>query len=106
MAKVHNIGQRHFFQNLGFYPALWGKRLWVKGWTQEIEFPFRSANTFIVRLPFNRAVAFGKWSGQLDEEEALNRAIQGRVLRDEDFEEGWTAPAYQAGTTSFEDWDV
>ena len=68
----------------------------VRGWTQEIEEPFRTSKPFIFRLPKHKAFVYGKWTGQQpNEETALNRAIEGRVLADEDFQEGWTAPAYQ-----------
>lgn len=50
----------------------------------------------MIRLPFYRTLVIGKWVGQLNEEEALEKAIQGRVLKDEDFQEGWTAPAYKS----------
>lgn len=104
MPKVHNIGKQHFVQLLTNYRVVWGKKLAVKGWTQEISEPFRTATPWIVRLPFDNALVFGSWSGELDEEEALNRAIQGRVLKDEDFEEGWTPPAYKAAEE--DSWDI
>lgn len=94
MPKVHHIGKQHFVQYIDF-PVKWGWKFAVKGWTQEIDEPFRTATPIIVRLPFHKAVAFGKWTGQLEEEEALSAATGMRVLKDEDFEEGWTAPAYQ-----------
>ena len=68
----------------------------VRGWTQEIDEPFRTSSPFIFRMPKYKALVVGKWAGaQLDEETALNNAMQGRVLKDEDFEEGWTPAAYQ-----------
>lgn len=68
----------------------------VRGWTQEIDEPFRTSSPFIFRMPNYKALVVGKWAGtQLDEETALNNAMQGRVLKDEDFEEGWTPAAYQ-----------
>lgn len=106
MAKVNQIGKQYFTQYLKYYPANWGYKLGVSGWSQEIDEPFRTGVTFILRLPFHRAFVLGKWVGELPEETALNKAIQGRVLKDEDFEEGWTPPAYQVGTKSIEDWDI
>jgi hypothetical protein len=95
MPKVHNIGTKRFVQYIDF-PVKWGWKVAVRGWTQEIAEPFRTATPIIVRLPFHKAVVFGVWTGQQpDEESALENAIQGRILKDEDFEEGWTAPAYQ-----------
>lgn len=81
----------------------------VRGWTQEIEEPFRTATPVIVRLPFHKAIVFGKWTGrQPDEETALNNAMQGRVLQDEDFdkEKGWTPANKQSAEEGVWDWDV
>jgi hypothetical protein len=91
MPKVHNIGKQHFVQHIDF-PVQWGWKIAVRGWTQEIEEPFRTSAPLILRLPNHKALVFGKWTGiQPDEETALNVAIEGRVLADEDFseEKGW-----------------
>jgi hypothetical protein len=105
MPKVHNIGKTRFTQYIDF-PVQWEGKFAVRGWTQETEEPFRTATPLIVRLPFHKALVFGKWTGSMpDEETALNNAIQGRVLTDEDFQEGWTAPAYQTGAEDSVDWD-
>jgi hypothetical protein len=74
---------------------MWNWKLLVKGWTQEIEPPYRYATPLILRLPKNKALVYGKWISTHDEESALNRAMQGRVLSDEDFQEGWTPAAYE-----------
>lgn len=104
MPKVHNIGTQRFTQLIDF-PVKWGFKVVVRGWTQETEEPFRSAEPLIFRLPNHKAFVYGKWTGaQPDEETALNRAMQGRVLKDEDFQEGWTAPAYKA--TEEDIWDI
>lgn len=95
MPQVHDIGKTRFIQILENYKVEWGWRFIVRGWTQEIEAPYRSAKPFIVRLPNDKALVYGKWSAELDEEAALNQAIQGRVLSDEDFQEGWQPAAYQ-----------
>lgn len=91
MPKVHDIGPDRFFQYIDF-PVKWGWKLYVRGWTQEIAEPFRSAKPIIVRLPFHKALVFGKWTGMKTEEEALSSALEMRVLTDEDFSEdkGWT----------------
>ena len=95
MPKVHNIGKQRFTQIINF-PVKWEGKLVVRGWTQETEEPFRTAKPLIFRLPNHKAFVYGKWTGTApDEETALNRAMQGRVLKDEDFQEGWTAPAYK-----------
>jgi hypothetical protein len=104
MPKIHNIGKQHFAQFTRM-PAKWNGKIAVKGWTQEIEEPYRTAEPWLIRLPFYRVLVLGKWTGtQPDEETALNRALEGRVLKDEDFQEGWTAPAYKA--TEEDIWDI
>lgn len=108
MPKIHNIGAQHFFQYIDF-PVQWGRKLCVKGWTQEISEPFRTSEPLIFRMPNHKALVVGKWTGKMeDEEEALNRAIQGRVLTDEDFseEKGWTPAPDLTAKSSEEDWDV
>ena len=93
MPKVHNIGPKHFVQLIDF-PVIWGPKIVVRGWTQEIEEPFRTAQPFLVRLPKYKALAFGKWTGFKTEEEALNLALEMREVTYDDFTEeaGWTAP--------------
>jgi hypothetical protein len=105
MPKVHNIGKQHFLQFFRL-PANWRGKLVVRGETQEIDEPFRTSKPIMIKLPFYRVLVLGKWSGQLNEEEALQKAIQGRVLKDEDFQEGWTAPAHQVAEADIWDWDV
>ena len=95
MPKVHNIGKKHFVQYFRL-PAKWNGKFFVKGETQEIQHPFRWAEPIMIRLPFYRVLVIGKWIDAMqDEETALNKAMQGRVLKDEDFEEGWTPAAYK-----------
>lgn len=105
MPKLHKLGSQHFVQVIDF-PVKWEGKLSVKGWTQEIEWPFRTAEPRIFRLPFHKAFVLGKWTGvQPDEETALNRAIEGRVLTDDDFseEKGWTPAPTETGNEGFED---
>jgi hypothetical protein len=103
MPKVHNIGKTRFTQYIDF-PVKWGWKVAVRGWTQEIEEPFRIAEPLIIRMPFHKALVIGKWTGQVDEEEALNKAVQSRVLTDEDFseEKGWVPAPDQAPEESCE----
>lgn len=103
MPKVHNIGQERFFQYIDF-PVKWEGKLFVRGWTQEIAEPFRSATPIIVRLPFHKALVFGKWTGMKNEEEALTTALEMRILTDEDFSEenGWTPAPDEDGEESCE----
>jgi hypothetical protein len=99
MPKVHNIGKQHFVQYFRF-PAKWGWKIIVRGNTQEIEPPFRMSKPYMIRMPLYRVLVLGKWTGlQPDEETALNNAMQGRLLTNEDFtkEKGWTAAPNQDG---------
>jgi hypothetical protein len=91
MPKVHNIGPDRFVQVTNF-PFKWGYKLFVRGWTQEIEEPFRTATPLIVRLPRYKALVFGKWNGRKTEEEALSSALGKREVTYDDFTEeaGWT----------------
>jgi hypothetical protein len=91
MPKVHKIGSKHFVQLTNF-PFKWGFKFIVRGWTQEIEPPYRTSTPLIVRLPRYKALVFGAWSGMKDEEEALSTALGRREVTYDDFTEeaGWT----------------
>ena len=91
MPKAHKIGPKHFVQLTNF-PFKWGSKFIVRGWTQEIEPPYRTSTPFIVRLPRYKALVFGAWSGMKNEEEALSTALGRREVTYDDFtkEAGWT----------------
>ncbi len=91
MPKVHKVGPKHFVQLTNF-PFKWGFKFFVRGWTQEIEYPFRTSTPFKVRLPQYKALVFGKWTGTKNEEEALTMALGKREVTYDDFTEkaGWT----------------
>jgi hypothetical protein len=91
MPKVHKVGPKHFVQLTNF-PFKWGFKFFVRGWTQEIEYPFRTSTPVIVRLPRYKALVFGKWTGTRNEEEALTMALGKREVTYDDFTEeaGWT----------------
>lgn len=90
MPKVHNIGP--VFVQVTKFPYEWGSKVVVRGWTQEIEEPFRTSNPFILRLPKFKALVCGRWTGVKDEEEALSGALETREVTYDDFTEeaGWT----------------
>jgi hypothetical protein len=90
MPKAHNLGP--LFVQVTNFPYEWGKKLVVKGWTQEIEEPFRTSEPLIFRLPSYKALVVGRWTGVRDEEEALNSALERRDVTYDDFTEeaGWT----------------
>jgi len=90
MPKVHNIGP--VFVQVTKFPYEWGSKVVVRGWTQEIEEPFRTSKPFILRLPKFKALVCGRWTGVKDEEEALSGALETREVTYDDFTEeaGWT----------------
>jgi hypothetical protein len=52
-----------------------------KGWTHEIEEPFRRGSCLVFRLPFtHRGFVLGWWLESQDEDSALTSAIWGREL--------------------------
>ena len=90
MPKVHNIGSA--FVQVTKFPYDWGNKFVVRGWTQEIEEPFRTSKPLILRLPNYKALVCGRWTGIKDEEEALSGALETREVTYDDFTEeaGWT----------------
>jgi hypothetical protein len=104
MPKAHKIGPKHFVQLTNF-PFKWGFKFIVRGWTQEIEPPYRTSNPFIVRLPRYKALVFGAWSGMKTEEEALSTALGRREVTYDDFTEeaGWTPAPDSNRETSIDD---
>lgn len=90
MPKIHNIGP--LFVQVTNFPYNWEDKKVVRGWTQEIEEPFRTATPLIVRLPKYKALVLGRWSGTKTEEEALSMALETREVTEDDFTEeaGWT----------------
>jgi len=101
MPKVHNIGP--VFVHVTKFPYEWGTKMVTRGWTQEIEEPYRVATPVIVRLPKYKALVFGRWNGMKEEEEALNGALHTRDVTYDDFTEeaGWTpAPDSDRETSS------
>jgi hypothetical protein len=93
MPKVHKLGTKHFLQIVDL-PVVWGNKVVVRGWTQEIEEPFRTSEPLLIRLPKYKALVLGKWTGNKTEEEALKSALETREVTYDDFTEeaGWTAP--------------
>ena len=100
MPKVHNIGP--LFLQVTNFPYEWGNKVVVKGWTQEIEEPFRTSEPLIFRLPKYMALVVGRWTGKKDEEEALNSALERRDVTYDDFTEeaGWTPAPDAVGEES------
>ena len=85
------------------FPYEWGNKLVVRGWSQEIEEPYRNATPFIVRLPKYHGLVLGRWGAMKEEEEALSGALARREVTYDDFTEeaGWTpAPESNRETSS------
>ena len=103
MPKVHNIGP--VFVQVTKFPYEWGSKVVVRGWTQEIEEPFRTSNPFILRLPKFKALVCGRWTGIKNEEEALTGALETREVTYDDFTEeaGWTPAPDTDSEESVED---
>jgi hypothetical protein len=103
MPKVHNIGP--VFVQVTKFPYEWGSKVVVRGWTQEIEEPFRTSNPFILRLPKFKALVCGRWTGIKNEEEALSVALETREVTYDDFTEeaGWTPAPDTDSKESVED---
>lgn len=79
MPEVHNIGSNHFAHTMEYptraFPII------DRGSTQEIEWPYRTGRSVVIRVPFTRqAMVVGKWTGEKDEELALSEAIGVREL--------------------------
>jgi hypothetical protein len=92
MPKTHKIGPQHFVQITKF-PYQWGKKVITRGWTQETDEPYRTANPLILRLPWYRALVLGKWNGQTTVSE-VDKLIGLRIVTEDEFTEeaGWTPP--------------
>jgi hypothetical protein len=103
MPKVHNIGP--VFVQVTKFPYEWGSKVVVRGWTQEIEEPFRTSKPFILRLPKFKALVCGRWTGLKTEEEALSVALETREVTYDDFTEeaGWTPAPDTDSEESVED---
>ena len=104
MPKVHKLGTKHFLQIVDL-PVVWGNKVVVRGWTQEIEEPFRTSEPLLIRLPKYKALVLGKWTGSKTEEEALKSALETREVTYDDFTEeaGWTPAPNSNRETGSED---
>ena len=89
MPQAHNIGP--LFVQVTNFPYEWGNKVVTRGWTQEIEEPFRTSKPIIIRLPKYKAIVFGIWTGAQNEVEALKNALGMREAHENDFKEeaGW-----------------
>ena len=90
MPKTHNIGP--LFVQVTNFPYNWEGKAVVRGWTQEIDDPYRTATPLIVRLPRYKALVLGRWNGTKTEAEAVSMALEVREVTEDDFTEeaGWT----------------
>jgi hypothetical protein len=106
MPKVHNIGP--VFVQVTKFPYDWGNKVIVRGWTQEIEEPFRTSQPLILRLPKYKALVCGRWTGVKNEEEALTGALKTREVTYDDFTEeaGWTPAPDSDRETGIEDFNT
>lgn len=84
MPTVHDIGSKHYLHRMQ-YPSR-KFPLAERGFSQEIDFPYRSGECVVVRLPLTRqALVLGTWGEPHDETDALTAAIGARRMEaDED----------------------
>lgn len=82
MPKVHHIGSKVYAHQMVYPPGKFP--LVERGETQEIEYPFRTGHSVVMRAPFTRrALAVGLWRGKRDEDDALMGALGARWIGDE-----------------------
>jgi hypothetical protein len=63
------------------YPHRDALPVFEKGWTHEIEEPYRRGSCLVFRVPFTKpGFVIGKWAESQTEDEALTAAIWGREL--------------------------
>ncbi len=79
MPQTHDIGSKTFVHRMDYpsrdFPVI------DRGHTTEIEYPYRSGKSLVIRIPFStRAVVIGRWGDQQDEETALQTAIGWREI--------------------------
>lgn len=104
MPKVHTIGST-FVQVTKFYYD-WGNKVAVRGWTQELDEPYRTSKPLIIRLPNYKALVLGYWNGQQpDEEAAFTAALELREITEDEFteEKGWQPAPDEDSEESLED---
>lgn len=83
MPNVAHIGSKFFAHRMD-YPSR-KFPLAEPGFTQEIDYPYRTGKSLVMRLPFStHAVCVGVWVGQEAEDEALTRAIGARWIGEDD----------------------
>ena len=63
MSKVHDFGKEGRFFQFIHYPV---KGWYERGWTQEIEPPYRFADSRVFKFFYHRAIVFGKWGPKTD----------------------------------------
>lgn len=96
MADTHEIGlRRRFFWQILQVPHK--PALISRGWSTQIEPPFRRAVPVVLRIPFTTfAIAFGYWKDTgWEEEEALLAALAGwgvDLFEDPNDDDEWTTP--------------
>jgi hypothetical protein len=64
--------------------------IFEKGWTNEIEEPYRRGSCLVFRFPFTKpGLVIGRWKYTQDETEALINAIIGRPIEDVTLDDMW-----------------
>jgi hypothetical protein len=85
MPHVAQLGSKVFVQTIKYPIKVSFKSLIEVGSTQEIEEPFRTGKSLVIRLPFKKALVIGIWRYALEESEALVSALGGRMMSIEEY---------------------
>lgn len=75
MARTHDMGNL-YVQQMRYLHRKAAPLIWEKGWTDELEHPFRRGTCIVVRVPCTRVgLVFGHWGPPGNEEDRLNSAV-------------------------------
>lgn len=86
MAETHDAGPL-YVQRVN-YPATKNLPLLERGWTTEIEYPYRRGRALVVRIPFTLiGFAIGLWGEKNEEDANLLRAVSGREVEQWELDE-------------------
>jgi hypothetical protein len=74
--------------------------LMERGFSQEIDYPFRKGSSIVVRVPFSTtAVVVGWWGQPQDEDDALHSAIGSRFIDIGEIDVSQEVPAAGSGSS-------
>jgi hypothetical protein len=75
MAQTHDLG-RFYTSSMNYLHRKAAPLLVERGWTNEIERPYRRGKCLVLRIPFTlKGLVFGLWGRPGNEEDRLGAAI-------------------------------